>query len=136
MTRPITIPVDGSMQTGIARHKMRRRVTASLLRHGRDGVWGLCYCGAIHGESDRHRLKRVAEETGLPEAYVAEILDEHRSAAGNFGWEMRCVCGTTYIDRDYGAEQHLAEALAAACSPEMLRDAAAARHRAAVEAVS
>lgn len=137
MNRPTTIPVDGPMQLGIDRHTMRRRVTASLLRHGRDGVWtGLCYCGSPHGDSAEHRVREVAAETGLDEAYVREVFTEHRSAAGNFGGDMRCCCGTTYVDRGYGGEQHLAEALAAGCSREMLRDAAARRYAVSTAAVS
>ena len=121
MSRPITIPVGGSMQLGIDRLGMRRRLTAALLRHGPDGVWGACYCGS--GYDSDHRRREVAAETGLDPVYVAEVLDEHSSAVGHFGGEMRCRCRVTYVDRNYGADQHLAEAVAAGCTVDMLRAA-------------
>lgn len=134
MTRPITIPVGGPMQLGIDRLGMRRRVTTSLLRHGRDGVWGACYCGDRHSDrTDHHRRSAVAAETGLDRDYIDEVFAEHDFAAGHFCGEMRCKCTTTYIDRDYGAEQHLAEAVATGCSAEMLRAAYLARRAARAE---
>lgn len=132
MTRPTTIRVDGSPGQAINQIRMRRRVMAALLRHGADGVHGNCYCGSRTNHRPDHRAQMVATETGLDETYVREVLAEHRSAVGILGHEMHCCCDSVYDDshRSYGREQHLAEAIAAGCSADMLHAADIARRSA------
>lgn len=117
--RERTTPGDLTLQ--VDRVKLRRHITAALLRHAADGLRGDCYCG-LHPRSLRmHMASAVSIETHIPRSHVAPVMERHRNAVGVT--DLVCDCGSTYSPSDYGREQHLAAAIAAEIPADGVRRA-------------
>lgn len=112
---------DDNIATGIRRIELEHKVLAGMLLHRPRGVWGWCACGikppGANGLTDHIRVA-VADVAGIDLALVEKGLAAHRGASGKFGGEMRCDCGVTVIDRDYGLDIHKARAVALAAIPD------------------